>query len=118
MNELLYVSRGKWRKQKIHSENFDLFVCVVDATVEYCTTINIFSTEIVIGQTDHVTYQLTKWRHSINIDIEEKSECGTRYGIVLKKKKKKRYRPILTYQDSYAACAIMTKVTSSDMVLW
>ncbi len=42
-------------------------------------------------QPDHVTYQLTQWRHSIGINIEEISQHRTRYRIDLKK----RYRPIV-----------------------
>ena len=35
-------------RPSVQIENIDLFVCVVDATVEYCTTINIFTTEITL----------------------------------------------------------------------
>ena len=52
---------------------------------------NILSTEqqskfivqdnLVFGQADHATYQITQWRHSIDVDIEGKSQYRTRYRI-------------------------------------
>ena len=40
---------------------------------------------LVLSQPDHVSYQLTKLRHSMGIDIEEKSPNRTRYRIDFQK---------------------------------